>query len=136
MNLAKWLGAATSGVVCAGVLVLGPLAPAAAEQAGAPALVEDPSCAGPIDGAPVDASVSAAPAGAGQQMSVSVPAVAMVRLDDAGAVVEAATNTGCAPRAGDAVYVVQADGSLEPAALPAVDWVGDFTQAGVFQPQG
>ena len=97
-------------------------------------LVERAQCAGD-QAAPVSGSVAVDAAAAVQLVSVVVPPVALLDLDADGGVIAAATNTGCAPRLGDAVYVVQADGSLVPGALPVVDWVGDFTEAGVFQPQ-
>ena len=72
-----------------------------------------------------------------QHVAVSVPRTALLELDAAGAVVAAATNTGCAPRQGDDVYVRTASGDLVAGeqALLARAWVGDFRDAGVYQPQ-
>jgi hypothetical protein len=66
-----------------------------------------------------------------------VPRTALLELDTSGQIVAAATNTGCAPRPGDDVYVRTAGGDLgvgDPALL-ARAWVGDFRKAGVYQPQ-
>lgn len=73
-----------------------------------------------------------------QQVAVSVPRTALLEIDAVGEVVAAATNTGCAPRPGDDVYVRTASGDLvagDPALLTRT-WVGDFREAGVYQPQG
>jgi hypothetical protein len=73
-----------------------------------------------------------------QPISVTVPAVALLRVDVDGRVVAAATNTGCAPRTSDAVYLFHEDGSIEAvsaAALAGQVWIGDFTKSGVFAAQ-
>jgi hypothetical protein len=72
-----------------------------------------------------------------QHVAVRVPRTALLEVDAAGQVVAVATNTGCAPRSGDDVYVRTASGALvagDPALL-ARAWVGDFREAGVYQPQ-
>ena len=43
---------------------------------------------------------------------MTVPRTALIRLDAAGEVDAAATNTGCAPRNGDDFYVIAFDGSV------------------------
>jgi hypothetical protein len=137
MKLATWLGAVATAGASAAAVVLGPLAPASAQPSVAVAavLIEDPSCA--ARGVVGPAEAQSAPTGPGvQAVSVTVPAVVLLRVDGAGRVVAASTNTGCAPRAGDEVYTVQGDGSLtRTPVLPMIDWRGDFTVIGVFQPQ-
>jgi hypothetical protein len=96
-----------------------------------PTLIEQSSCA--------SAAPSATPVGdAGVTLSVSIPAVAIVHVNARGAIVSALTNTGCAPRTGDLLYVVRPDGTLALSTtvhVRRVHWVGDFTQIGVLQPQ-
>lgn len=136
MKLATWLGAAVAAGASAALVVLGPLA-ASAQPANdvASALIEEPSCN--AVGADADAELSSTPAVPGAQaVSVIVPAVVLLKLDGAGRVAAVSTNTGCAPRAGDEVYTVQAAGSLvRIPVLPMVEWRGDFTAIGVFQAQ-
>jgi hypothetical protein len=86
--------------------------------------------------APVEAPVAAA-SGLSQTVSVGLPATVIVEVDASGAVVAATTNTGCAPRPGDDVYVRRAGGELVRGsqALLERSWVGDFREAGVFQAQ-
>jgi hypothetical protein len=97
-------------------------------------LVEVPECWG----APGPAA--SAPAGDGsavQTITVTVERTALLKLDAVGTVVAAETNTGCAPRPGDRLFVVQPDGSLREAIgidVTATAWTGDFTQFG-FVPQ-
>jgi cytoskeletal protein RodZ len=73
-----------------------------------------------------------------QSVSVMVPSVAVVRMDKSGTMMSAMTNTGCAPRMGDQLFSVQADGSLKTMSstmLVTQQWVGDFTQPGVYVAQ-
>ena len=67
-----------------------------------------------------------------------VEPTALLKVAADGTVLAAETNTGCAPRPTDLLYVVADDGSLTPAEgidVAAVAWTGDFTQFG-FIPQG
>lgn len=70
-----------------------------------------------------------------ETISVVVPPVAVVEFDEAGNVVSAMTNTGCAPRSSDLFYRRLDSGDLELAG--SVDWVwsGDFTVPGVYVSQ-
>lgn len=73
-----------------------------------------------------------------QVLEVRIPPIAMLSFDGTGRIAAAATNTGCAPRAGDEVYIVLDDGNLAAApdfSLNGIEWRGDFTAIGVFQPQ-
>jgi hypothetical protein len=96
------------------------------------ALVEEATCWG--------ASAASVPTASGvsvQTITVTVERTALVKVDAAGKVLAAETNTGCAPRPGDRVFVVQADGSLREAVgfdATATAWTGDFTRFG-FVPQ-
>lgn len=124
-----------AGAVAAPVVGAWRSAPTAAEAATSADLVERAVCAGDLRSASSPA-VTVDAAAVTQVVSVAVPRVAMIEFATDGRVVAAATNTGCAPRPGDEVYLVQADGSLaRTSVLPRVDWVGDFTAIGVFQPQ-
>lgn len=99
-----------------------------------PALVERSVCAGARAG-PVHEPTG--PDGVGQTITVTVPATATLHLDNRGRVVAAWTNTGCAPRPGDDLFLVHPDGTIEPspAPLPTRTWIGDFREAGVPQRQ-
>ena len=73
-----------------------------------------------------------------QTVVVRVPATTLLRVDRWGRVTAAATNTGCAPRATDQVYVARADGTLQRTFSIHVDhyrWTGDFTVAARYQMQ-
>ncbi|MEN9644924.1 MAG: hypothetical protein RL238_1593 [Actinomycetota bacterium] len=106
--------------------------PPVVQQRELPALLEVPTCWGSTDTVP-------APAGDGViPVVLRIEPTALLQLADDGTVLAAETNTGCAPRATDLLYVVAADGSLSPAVgvdVTAVAWTGDFTQFG-FVPQG
>lgn len=98
-----------------------------------PALVEEPSCWAPT-------SATELPSGDGamvQTITVTILPTAILRVDAAGRVIAAETNTGCAPRTTDLLLVERADGTLAPAGgidVAAVRWTGDFTAFG-FVPQ-
>lgn len=100
-------------------------------------LVERETCGSDLSDAAAPGTVAAAGSPA-LAVSVRVPRTALVEIDAAGRVVAAATNTGCAPRLGDDVYLRTATGDLVPGdpALLTRAWVGDFREAGVYQPQG
>lgn len=108
---------------------------AATQTVIAPALVEVPECWGstsPTDTLPTFDGAMV------QTITVTVEPTSLLRIDQDGRVSAAATNTGCAPRATDHLFVVQADGSLRPAEgidVDAIAWTGDFTRYG-FVPQG
>jgi hypothetical protein len=96
----------------------------------ADALVERPTC---FQEAP-----DPGPVGAGDTVvHLVVPGRVTVRLDAAGAVVAAATNTGCAPKAGDQ-FVVEGAGpasaELAAATIAALGETGDWTEYGRFVP--
>ncbi len=103
-----------------------------ATTAPAVALVEVPVCWG----TPTTGTVSSDSAMV-QIVTVRVEPTSLLRLDADGHVEAAATNTGCAPRSTDHLFIVQKDGSLVdfPDFHPeSVAWTGDFTQFG-FIPQ-
>lgn len=89
--------------------------------------------------APAPRAATTAAAEVQQSVSVIVPPTAIVHLDGDGRVVAAMTNTGCAPAAGDDLYVSSPGRTdLERAAWETVadhDWLGDFSLPGVFVPQ-
>jgi hypothetical protein len=143
------IAAATIGIAAtlagAGVALAGPVSTSttATAPAARPALLEMPDCnavVAPPDGAAAASSSEAAPGGGmSQTITVTVPRLAIIRLDASGGVASAMTNTGCAPRPADDVYLVDAFGTFvneDPAhELPDHVWVGDFTRRGVYQPQ-
>ncbi len=70
-----------------------------------------------------------------QHIVVGVPRTAMIRLDSSGRVVAAWTNTGCAPRPTDEVWLMGPDGSITAAGSTEIvdrSWRGDFSRPGVF----
>jgi hypothetical protein len=143
------IAAATIGIAAtlagAGVALAGPVSTSATAPAlpALPALVEMPDCDAvvPLSDGTAAAPSSAASQGGGmsQSITVTVPRLAIIRLDASGGVASAMTNTGCAPRPVDDVYLVDALGTFvneDPAhELPNHVWVGDFTRRGVYQPQ-
>lgn len=84
---------------------------------------------------------AASPDGAdrtGDVISVRVDPTAVVEIDRFGTPIAAMTNTGCAPRPGDDLFIRNPDGTVEPVAAidpPAHGWTGDFTRAGVYRLQ-
>jgi hypothetical protein len=73
-----------------------------------------------------------------QKVTVLNPATAFLRVDKAGRVSSAATNTGCKPSKGDAVFLLRPGGKVEQATtfdVNACNWSGNFTAPGRFQPQ-
>ena len=67
-----------------------------------------------------------------------MPGTALLKVDESGHILAAATNTGCAPRTIDQIYLIHTDGSLTPAPRLTVDdieWRGNFTVPGKFQLQ-
>jgi hypothetical protein len=91
------------------------------------------------DNVPVVAPVHSPP-----NIAVTVPTVAVIKVDGRGRVAAVMTNSGRAPRAGDELWIVQPDGSMraptttETADFVARRWVGDFGDPGSFveQPGG
>jgi len=143
------IAAATIGIAAtlagAGVALAGPVSTSATAPAPAsrPVLVEMPDCDAVVP--PPDGTAAVAPpaasqgGGMSQTITVTVPRLAIIRLDASGSVASAMTNTGCAPRTADDIYLVDAAGTFlneDPAhELPNHVWVGDFTRRGVHQPQ-
>lgn len=106
--------------------------PPVVQQRELPALLEVPTCWGSTDTVPAPAGDTVIP------VVLRVEPTALLKVADDGTVLAAETNTGCAPRPTDLLYVVAADGSLHPAVgidVSTVAWTGDFTQFG-FVPQG
>jgi hypothetical protein len=97
-----------------------------------PRLVEVASCRNPI--------AATTPTGTAEALlvTVAIPGVAIVHIDPTGRIIAAVTNTGCAPRQSDMLYVKNADGTLALSTTlraERVRWTGDFTKIGVLQPQ-
>jgi hypothetical protein len=94
-------------------------------------LVEAPSCAAPT---PVAAADGARTDGA-TEVALLVPAVTRLRVEG-GAVVAAATNTGCAPRSTDQIVVGDRLATpAEVAAAVAIRW-DDWTTPGEWHALG
>ena len=73
-----------------------------------------------------------------QVISVRILPTIFLRVDKAGRVTAAATNTGCQPGKQDDVFLLRPNGVIEPTTMLHVDrcdWTGDFTVPGRFQPQ-
>jgi hypothetical protein len=78
------------------------------------------------------------PVAGGDEVSVRIPSIVMVRVDARGRVTAIATNSGRAPQRGDLVYVYGPDGSVQQTTTLDVTrrhWHGDFSRPAVFQPQ-
>lgn len=132
----SWTTAVARGLRAAAATALGvglavamepPPNAAARQRPDVPAVIEAAHCRGQRIGPGGDAPAG----GLEQRVTVSVPRTAIVVVDHRGRVVEAATNTGCRPRAGDDVYVQRPDGTMVPAvpgAFAGVAWTGDFTR--------
>ena len=123
----------TLGVAIAGACTVAGLAGASAPEppaaAGAPGrftLVERPSCH------PADRP-SGSDGEIGQPLTVTVRPTALIGVDALGRVVDAWTNTGCAPRPTDDIYVRSPDGTIRQGdrRLVGHDWAGDFRESGV-----
>jgi hypothetical protein len=84
--------------------------PAPTQHVVAPALVEAPACWAPSTSAP-----TTYPGNGMETITLTIPATSLLAVDDHGVVTAAETNTGCAPRVGDLVYLVHPDGSLTKA---------------------
>jgi hypothetical protein len=68
-----------------------------------------------------------------QTVSVRIEPTSLLKLDSDGHVLAAETNTGCAPRSTDHIYVVLPNGNLvedRTVDVSKVTWTGDFTQFG------
>ena len=105
---------------------------AATQEIVTPALVEVPKCWG---SAPATATTFPGPNV--ETIALSVEATSLVKIDDRGRILAAETNTGCAPRDGDHIYLVHPDGSMHEAFgfdVQSFEWTGDFTKF-AFQPQ-
>ncbi len=75
--------------------------------------------------------------GVSQAIVVTIPRIAVFKVDGQGRITAAATNTGRAPAAGDITYVLGSDGSYRPTAvdLSRRRWKGDFSDSMRFQRQ-
>jgi hypothetical protein len=102
--------------------------PAATQQIITPALVEAPDCWHPESGPP------ATFAGADvETIAVTIEATSLLAVDERGRVTAAETNTGCAPRPTDHLYLVHPDGTITDAPgfdVSGLHFTGDFTQFG------
>jgi pilus assembly protein FimV len=148
-RIIKWTAVPITAIaVGAGALVASaaPAAPAAGVPAAAVSLVEDAACGITATAATAPAAPAATPADAGGAagataavaITVTIPPVAWLEVDENGRLLAAATNTGCAPRTGDTVVARRPDRSVVADVaidLDTVAWVGDFTQPAVLVPQ-
>ena len=99
--------------------------PAPTEHVVAPALVEAPTCWAASTSTP-----TTYPGPNVETITLTIPATSLLAVDDHGRVTAAETNTGCAPRASDLVYLVHPDGSLSKADhydVSSLHFSGDFT---------
>jgi hypothetical protein len=71
-------------------------------------------------------------------VSVVVPAIAVIRVDDDGQVLAAMTNTGRPPQPNDQHWLMFLDGTMQPATAERFSdhvWIGDFADPGVYVAQ-
>ena len=139
MRLSTWFGTGVTIIAAVGGgLLFGPLDVAGANRdaGGRPTLTERAHCG--RASAKDSHAPRAASAGLHQDVVVAVSRTALIRIDAAGVVRAAATNTGCAPRAGDDFYVIAPDGSINAARAETFakqHWVGNFKTPGEFVDQ-
>lgn len=147
-RIIKWMVVPTTAIAIGTGTLVATAAPAAA-PAGRPAvaavLLEDAACTTPAAVAAalptpeaVTTATGAATATAQVVLKVTIPPVAWLEVDEAGRLVAAATNTGCAPRTGDTVVARRPDRTVVRELtidLDEVAWVGDFTEPAVLEPQ-
>jgi hypothetical protein len=132
-SLAVVAGAAVGGAMFAGLAAAGMVD--RADHAATPeALIERPACSAPPR---TPAPPSASGQDAGAAVGVTVRPTALVHVDARGRVTAAWTNTGCAPRRTDDLFVHRVDGSIRPGDrdLAARRWIGDFRNPGVLVAQ-
>jgi hypothetical protein len=101
-------------------------------------LIESSTCPDRRDDEPRIATNVVSFGGGKQTMAVSVPRTVLLRVDSSGQVTAAATNTGCAPRKLEDVFVFRLDGTVSPDTdfdVDACAWTGDFSVPGQFQDQ-
>lgn len=106
------------------------------DATGRPALIERADCR---QSSPASSTaLISAPTGLSQDITVTMPRTALIRVDAARSVRAAATNTGCAPRAGDDFFIIEADGSINATSaddFAEYHWDGDFTIPGEYVDQ-
>jgi hypothetical protein len=95
-------------------------------------LVEAPSCAAPT---PVAAPDGARSTDGATRVALQVPAVTRLRVEN-GAVVAAATDTGCAPRPTDRFVVGARPATPAEVAAALGAATGDWTTPGTWHPLG
>jgi hypothetical protein len=105
----------------------GPLPPAT-QKIVTPALVEAPECWALRPGTP-----STYPGANVETITLTIEPTSLLAVDAQGRVTAAETNTGCAPRPGDHLYLVHPDGNLTEATgldVTRLHFTGDFTLFG------
>jgi hypothetical protein len=102
-------------------------------------LVQVPSCWGtPITTPDTTRTTPPNPADGGLSVTVRIEPTSLLKLDSSGHVIAAETNTGCAPRMTDHIYVVLSNGNLvenTKVDVSDVRWTGDFTEFGFIRQQ-
>ena len=142
LAIASWTLSSLGAVaVVVGVGVVPALGRSAESDVRRPALIESPDCGTRMSEAVEDSHRRSPTTNGGAMtlaLTVTVPRTTIVRLDSSGRVVAALTNTGCAPRAADDIYLSTAGGALTKTAsfdVGHITWVGNFTTPGVYQAQ-
>lgn len=121
-------GAWSAGVAAANASSPSHVVQQRVQSSAMPALVEVPECWGSVM-----SPATTLPGANVETITLTIEPTSLVKVDERGRVLAAETNTGCAPRRGDHVYVVHQDGTLEDAPtfdVALVRWTGDFTQFG------
>lgn len=142
LTFASWTLSSIGAVVAVvGVGVVPALGRNAESAVKRPVLVESPGCdrrSAERDGTGQGSPTRTVGGATDQTITVTVPRTAIVRLGPSGRVIAALTNTGCAPRPLDEIYVSTADGNLTRSTsfdVGRIAWIGNFMSPGVYQSQ-
>lgn len=144
-KLGKWMMVPVAAVtVGAATIVVAAAAPVGDAADTPTALVQHVECTAPTevvastDPQPVTAASDTAAAVGQVVVKTSITPMVWLEVDEAGRLIAAATNTGCAPRSGEDMVVRRPDRSVVKDAsidLDSVQWVGDFTHLATLLPQ-
>lgn len=131
-RVAKFVAAASCGVVAAAtvsvVVVMGTTSALTTSRA---PFTPSAACALPAVPAPVSAD-------GGMTVTVRVPVTVVLQVEWNGELIAAMTNTGCAPRGDEDIFLMWPDRTITECTTldaAAVQWEGTFTQPGVYEPQ-
>jgi hypothetical protein len=130
--------AVAAGSACVGLLFFGPLDHASAHRVDDREVATKPVECSRVETHTERTTPVVAKRGLQQDIALTVKPTALIRVDRKGKITAAATNTGCAPRQGDDVFVVRPDGSITPSSSSNFvnrKWTGNFSVPGVYVAQ-